>query len=91
MANQINRKKLKKFFFRRKINLLTLLVITLMSIVVTAMCLLTGFIPDRVILLELVSVLLIVLCIVQTYRMRSSFRTIKDFRGKRKKTQKNEE
>lgn len=85
MGMKINRKSLKKFFFRRRLNLMTLLIITLLSIIVTAACLITGFIPERVGILEIVTVLLIGLCIVQTYRMRSCFRTMKSFRGKRKK------
>ena len=85
MATQVNKNKMKKFFFRRRINLATLLVITLLSVAVTVICRITGFIPGRMIILELVSLLLIVLCVVQTYRMRSSFRTIKDFKGKPRK------
>ncbi len=91
MANQLNKEKLRKFFFRRRINFLTLLVITLMSIAVTLICRATGFIPGRMVILEIVSLLLIVLCAVQVYRMRTSFRTMKDFKGKRKKKKKTEE
>lgn len=90
MPNKINRKKWKEFFFRRKINMTTLLVITLMSILITGICLMTGFLPERVVLLELVTAALIVLSIVQTYRMKSSFRTMKDFKGKRKKRDREE-
>lgn len=91
MANQLNKEKLRKFFFRRRINFLTLLVITLLSIAVTLVCRITGFIPGRIVILEIVSLLLIVLCAVQAYRMRTSFRTMKDFKGKRKKKKKTEE
>lgn len=90
MANNLNKKKLREFFFRRKINFMTLLVITLMSIVVTLICRITGFIPGRIVILELVSLLLVILCAVQAYRMRRSFRTMKDFKGKRKKKKKEE-
>ena len=90
MANRINRSKWKEFFFRRKINMTTLLVITLMSVVITGICLIAGFLPERITLLELVTAALIVLSIVQTYRMKSSFRTMKDFKGKRKKRTKEE-
>ncbi len=90
MANRINRRKWKEFFFRRKINMTTLLVITLMSVVITGICLIAGFLPERITLLELVTAALIVLSIVQTYRMKSSFRTMKDFKGKRKKRTKEE-
>lgn len=85
MANRINKKKLKEFFSRRKINFFTLLVITLLSIVVTLFCRFTGYIPGRVVILEIVSLLLMLLCCIQAFRMRRSFRTIKDFKGKRKK------
>ena len=90
MANRINRRKWKELFFRRKINMTTLLVITLMSVVITGICLIAGFLPERITLLELVTAALIVLSIVQTYRMKSSFRTMKDFKGKRKKRTKEE-
>ena len=85
MAKVLNKEKLREFFFRRKINFLTLVTITLLSIVITVACLLTGFIPNRVNILVIVSVLLVLLCCIQAYRMRKSFRTIKAFRGMRKK------
>ena len=91
MANKLNRNKMKKFFFRRKINLSTLIVITIMSAAATGICLTTGFLPERVILLEVVTAALIVLTLVQIYRMKSSFRTMKDFKGKRKKVIQKEE
>lgn len=91
MANRLNKKSLKEFFFRRKINFFTLLAITLLSIAVTLICRITGFIPGRLVILEIVSVLLVLLCGVQAFRMRRSFRTMKDFRGKRKKRIKKEE
>lgn len=85
MANKLNRERLKAFFFRRRINFMTLLVITFLSIAVTLFCRMTGFIPGRIVILEIVSLLLIVLCIVQAYRMRRSFRTMRNFKGRRKK------
>ncbi|MBR5287513.1 MAG: hypothetical protein IKU34_02845 [Clostridia bacterium] len=85
MGKRINRKTLGEFFVRRKLNLLSLLSITLLSIVVTVVCLITGFIRERVGILVFVSVMLMILCIIQTFRMKSSFRTMKDFKGKRKK------
>ena len=85
MANRLNKAKLKEFFFRRRINFATLLVLTLMSLIITTACLITGFIPERIIILELVTLLLFILCCVQTYRMSRSFRTMKSFKGKRKK------
>ena len=91
MANDINKKRLREFFFRRRINFVTLLVITLLSIAATIVCRLAGFIPGRLVILELVSLLLLILCVIQTYRMRRSFRTMKEFKGKRKKVRKTEE
>lgn len=85
MGKTINRKKLGEFFLRRKMNFLSLLAVTLMSIAVTIICALTGFIRERLGILVLVSVLLMMLCIIQTFRMKSSFRTMKDFKGKRKR------
>ena len=85
MSKSINKKKLREFFFRRRLNFLTLLVITLMSVIITIACRVTHFIPDRMVILELVTALLVVLCLVQSYRMRRSFRTMKSFKGKRKK------
>ncbi len=85
MGKKINGEKLKAFIFRRRINALTLLSITLLSISATVFCALTGFAPVRLNILVIVSVLLVLLCAVQFYRMRSSFRTMKNFKGKRKK------
>ena len=85
MANKLNRDKLRRFFFRRKINFATLLAIALLSAAATLICHITGFIPGRLIILDIVTLLLAALCIVQAYRMRTSFRTMKDFKGKRKK------
>lgn len=87
MAKILNKEKLKEFLFRRRINFLTLVAITLLSVVITVVCLMTGFIPNRVNILVIVSVLLVLLCCLQAYRMRKSFRTIKAFRGLRKKKQ----
>ena len=85
MGKNVNKKKLSEFFMRRKLNLLSLVSITLLSIAVTVLCLITGFIRERVGILALISALLVILCIIQTLRMKSSFRTMKDFKGKRKK------
>ena len=88
---RINKTKIKEFILRRRMNLLTLIVITLMSIVITAICLMTGFSQERVEILELVTALLIVLCCIQSYRMHKSYRTMKAFKGKRKKKERPEE
>lgn len=85
MANKLNKKKLREFFFRRRINFMTLVAITLLSIAVMLICRFTGFIPGRIVILEIVCLLLIILCAVQAFRMRRSFRTMKDFKGKRRK------
>lgn len=85
MANHLNKKKLREFFFRRRINFVTLVTITLLSVAAMLICRATGFIPGRIVILELVSLLLIVLCLVQAFRMRRSFRTMRDFKGRRKK------
>lgn len=85
MGKTINRKKLGEFFLRRKMNFLSLLAVTLLSIVVTILCAVTGFIRDRIGMLVLIDVLLLILCVIQTLRMKSSFRTMKAFKGKRKK------
>ena len=84
MGKTINKKKLGEFFMRRKLNFLSLLSVTLLSIAATAVCLVTGFIPERVGILALISVLLMILCIIQAFRMKSSFRTMKSFKGRRK-------
>ena len=88
---RINKTKIKEFVLRRRMNLLTLIVITLMSIVVTTVCMMTGFSRERVEILELVTALLIVLCCIQSFRMHKSYRTMKDYKGKRKKRERNEE
>lgn len=87
MARKLNRQKLKAFIERRKINTFGLLSITVLSAVITFICALSGF--ARTDLLTLVTIALIILCIVQMYKMRSSFRTIRSFKGSRKRKPKN--
>jgi len=84
MARKLNREKLKAFMERRKINTFGLMVITAVSAVITLVCALFGF--ARTDILALVTIALIVLCIVQMYKMRSSFRTIRSFKGSRKRS-----
>lgn len=79
MANRINRKRLKAFLLRRKLNSFGLLIITLFSLIISILCLLSGFAHTDIILM--VTVLLVLLCFVQAYKMRSSFRTIRSFKG----------
>lgn len=83
MARKLNREKLKAFIERRKINSFGLLAITLISAVITLVCALSGF--ARTDILTLVTIALVVLCVVQMYKMRSSFRTIRSFKGARKR------
>ena len=47
MGKNVNKKKLSEFFMRRKLNLLSLVSITLLSIAVTVLCLITGFIRTK--------------------------------------------
>lgn len=86
MTGKLNREKLKAFLYRRRSNTLGLLLITAFSIVVTLLCAMTGF--KRTDILAGVCVLLVLLCIVQLYRVRKSFRTIRSFRGIRRKKKK---
>jgi len=79
MASTINRERLKAFLLRRKLNAFGLLIITTLSAVITLICALTGF--ARTDILVVVTVLLVVLCFIQAWRMRRSFRTIRSFKG----------
>lgn len=88
MPRKLNREKLKAFIERRKANAAGLLVITALSAVITLVCAVTGF--ARTDILALVTIALIVLCVVQMYKMRSSFRTIRSFKGSRKRKAKKE-
>ena len=83
MANKLNRERIKAFILRRKLNAFGLLSITVASVLITLLCALIGF--PRTDILAVVTVLLVVLCFVQAFRMRSSFRTIRSFKGSRKK------
>lgn len=85
---KLNREKLRAFMLRRKLNTIGLLVITAISALITIICAIKGF--GRTELLALVTVLLILLCILQEFKLRSSFRTIRAFKGFRRK-QKNKE
>jgi len=88
MARKINREKLKAFIERRKINTFGLLLITAVSAVITLACALLGF--ARTDILALITIALVFLCVVQMYKMRSSFRTIRSFKGSRKRKPKEE-
>lgn len=86
MKHHINREKIKAFILRKKVNFFGLMAITALSIIVTLLAALSGF--RRTEILAIVSVLLILLCLLQLYKMRSSYRTMPDFRGFRKKKNK---
>ena len=83
MANHSKRERLKAFLLRRRLNAFGLLSITALSALITLAGALCGF--RRTDILAVITLLLVVLCFVQGYRMRSSFRTIRSFRGARKK------
>lgn len=79
----INKEKLRAFVDRRKMNALGLMILTFMSAVITAVCAVKGF--ERTDILAVVTVLLVLLCFVQEIKLRKSYRTMKSFKGTRKK------
>ena len=86
MKKLMDRERIKAFIFRRKANFFGLLAITALSLVMTLVFALLH--SPRTRILIAVSVLLVLLCALQLYRMRSSYRTIPSFRGFRKKRKK---
>ena len=84
MAKAFNRKKLSAFIQRRKINALGLTVITGASAVITLLCALTDFKHTDV--LVLVTSARVILCFVQYFRNRKGFRTMRRFKGLRRKS-----
>ena len=78
----VNREKLRDFIQRRKINAFGLLALTVLSLAVTLLGILTGF--SRTNILVFVTIMLL-LCAVQLYKLRHSFRTIRSFKGLRKR------
>ena len=82
MARHSSRERLKTFLLRRKLNAFGLLAITAGSALITLAGALCGF--GRIDILVLITALLVVLCFVQGYRMRASFRTMRSFRGFRR-------
>ena len=78
-----NKERLRAFIQRRRINALGLLVLTFLSAIITIFCALIGF--ARTNILALVTLLLVVLCLILEVKLRKSFRTIKSFKGSRKK------
>lgn len=83
MKRPFNREKLRAFIQRRKINAVGLLVITLLSALVTVICAFNRF--ARTDVLAAVTLLLVLLCFIQEIKLRRSFRTIRSFKGSRKK------
>lgn len=68
------RQRFKNFILRRKLNVLGLLVITVMSSLITLVCAIRGFVYTDI--LFIVSLLLVALCFVQSIKLKKSFRTI---------------
>ena len=79
----INREKLREFVQRRRINAFGLLALTVLSVVITLLGVLTGF--PRTNILAFVTIMLLLLCAVQVYKLRHSFRTIRSFKGMSKR------
>lgn len=82
MSKAFNRKRLAAFIQRRKINALGLTVITASSAVITLICAMTGFAHTDV--LVLVTIALIALCLIQYFRNRKGFKTMRSFKGKKR-------
>ena len=68
------RQRFKNFILRRKLNVLGLLVITVMSALITLVCAVRGF--SHTDILIFVTALLVILCFVQKVKLKKSFRTI---------------
>ena len=77
--------KLRAFIERRRINTIGLLVLTLFSLVLTILGALVSF--PRTYILAFVTVMLTLLCAMQVLKLRKGFRTIRDFRGFRRRKQ----
>ena len=84
MSRKFNKERLKAFIARRKINALGLTVITAASALITLYCALTGF--KRTDILVFVTIAMIVLCLIQAFKNKKPFRTMKSFKGWKKKT-----
>lgn len=83
MSRKFNRSSLKAFIARRRSNALGLTIITAASALITLLCAMTGFKHTDVLIV--VTILLLALCLIQALKYRKSFRTIKSFKGSRKK------
>ena len=82
MANGVNRKKLAAFMARRRINALGLTVITAASVLITLVCAMTGFAHTDI--LAMVTIAMVILCLLQYFKNRKGFRTMRAFKGKRR-------
>ena len=82
---RFNKEKFKAFLIRRRTNSFGLFVITLTSALITLICGLRGISAKKLDILIWVTVALIVLCFIQAFKMRKSFKTIRAFKGHRKK------
>jgi len=82
----LNKKSLRLFIQRRKINALTLLVLTFVAAVITIVCAVQGF--PRTDILMMVTAALVVLCLIQEVKLRKGYRTIREFKGMRKRKKK---
>ena len=83
MKRRFDHEKLRAFIFRKRANFFGLLAITVISAVATVVLALLH--SKRTGILVVVTVLLALLCALQSYKMRSSYRTMPSFRGFRKK------
>jgi Ca2+/Na+ antiporter len=78
----MNRRHLKDFLARRKINTLGLFIITLISLIITVICVMTGF--KRSNILIMVTVFLFALCVFFYFRKKKVYTTYKYRRFKKK-------
>lgn len=82
---RFNSEKLRAFLIRRRINSFGLFLITLTSALITLICGLRGISAVKLDLLVWVTIALILLCFIQAFKMRKSFKTLHSFKGHRKK------
>lgn len=78
----MNRRHLKNFLARRKINTLGLYIITLISLIITVICIITGF--KRSNILIVVTVFLFALCVFFFIKKKKLYTTYK-YRSFKKK------
>lgn len=83
MSKVMNSERLQQFKMRRRMNMLGLFALTVISAAVTAVCALLRF--ERTGIIAVVTALFAALCFVQMFKIKKSFRTIRAFRGIRKK------